>query len=93
MVFEWDEDKAGANLKKHGISFEEAVEAFGDENAIELFDELNSDAEVRYQIIALSPIRLLFVAYTLRDEEAIRLISARRASHNEIKTYNKFNGK
>jgi uncharacterized protein len=41
IEFEWDKEKAGATFKKHGVSFEEATLAFFDENAIELFDEMN----------------------------------------------------
>lgn len=88
MEFEWDKEKAVANFKKHGISFEEAELAFEDKNAIELFDELNSDEEIRYRLIALSPVRLLFISYTIREEETIRLISARKATSIERKFYN-----
>jgi uncharacterized DUF497 family protein len=90
MEFEWDKEKAVANFKKHGVSFEEAELAFEDENAIEIFDELNSDEEIRFQIIALSPIRLLFVAFTAREEK-IRIISARKASAKQVKIYNEYN--
>ncbi len=55
MEFEWDEKKNSENIKKHGINFQEAEKAFEDENAVELFDEINSESEVRFQIIALSP--------------------------------------
>ncbi|MCP9494836.1 MAG: BrnT family toxin [Pyrinomonadaceae bacterium MAG19_C2-C3] len=91
MEFEWDEDKNVENIKKHGVSFEEAELAFQDENAVELFDELNSDEEIRFQIIALSPARLLFVAFTIREEN-IRIISARKADAKQVKIYNEYNG-
>lgn len=90
MEFEWDTDKAAANFKKHGISFEEAAFAFFDENAVELFDEMNSEAEIRYQLIGISHTRLIFVAYTARDER-IRIISARKANAKQIKIYNEQN--
>ena len=90
MDFEWDEDKAKLNEQKHGVTFREAELAFEDENAVEIYDELNSDEEIRFQIIALSPARLLFVAFTLRDEK-IRLISARKADAKQVKIYNEFN--
>ena len=48
MEFEWDENKAKLNERLHGVTFEEAELAFQDENAVELFDELNSDEEVRF---------------------------------------------
>ncbi len=90
MEFEWDENKNIENIKKHGVSFTEAELAFQDENAVELFDELNSNSETRYQIIALSPNRLLFVAFTVR-QEYIRLISARKANRKQVKIYNEYN--
>ena len=82
--------KTVENFKKHSVSFEEAELAFEDENAIEIFDELNSGEEVRFQIIALSPFRLLFVSFTIR-EQTIRIISARKASDKQVKIYNEFN--
>lgn len=69
MEFEWDKEKAVANFKKHGVSFEEAALAFFDENAVELFDETNSADEIRYQLIGISNTRLIFVAYTARSEK------------------------
>ena len=88
MEFEWDKEKAKANFKKHVVSFEEAELAFDDEYGIERFDEFNSDDEIRYRLIALSPVRLLFVSYTIREENIIRLISARKATSIERKFYN-----
>jgi uncharacterized protein len=88
MEFEWDKTKSKANFRKHGVSFEEAELAFDDEYGIERLDELNSDDEIRYRLIALSPVRLLFVSYTIRDETFIRLISARKANSIERKFYN-----
>jgi uncharacterized protein len=90
MEFEWDEEKAKLNEQKHGVTFEEAEIAFEDENAVEIFDELNSDEEIRFQIIALSPNRLLFIAFTLR-EERIRIISARKANVKQVQIYNEYN--
>ncbi len=90
MEFEWDENESVENIKKHDVSFEEAKKAFEDENAVELFDELNSTSEIRYQIIALSPKRLLFVAFTVR-KEIVRIISARKADAKQTKIYNEYN--
>ena len=90
MEFEWDKEKATANFKKHGISFEEAALAFFDENAVELFDESNSEDEIRYQLIGISKTRLIFVAYTARVEK-IRIISARKANAKQTKIYNEQN--
>jgi uncharacterized protein len=90
MEFEWDQEKAVANFKKHGVSFEEAALAFFDENAVELFDEMNSEDEIRYQLVGISNTRLIFVAYTVRDE-IIRIISARKANARQIRIYNEQN--
>ena len=87
MEFEWDTEKAKSNFRKHGVSFEEAALAFFDENAVELFDETNSNDEIRYQLIGIFDVRLIFVAYTARNEK-IRIISARKANAKQIKIYN-----
>ena len=73
MEFEWDKEKAESNEQKHGVSFMEASEAFKDPNAIEFFDELNSDTESRFRLLAFSPKRLLFVGYMIREREIIRI--------------------
>ena len=88
MEFEWDKEKARENFKKHAVSFEEAELAFDDERGIEFLDEINSDEETRYRLIALSPKRLLFVSYTIPDEKIIRIISARKATSMEKRFYN-----
>jgi uncharacterized protein len=90
MEFGWDKEKANANLKKHGVSFQEASLAFFDENAVELLDNANSGDEIRYQIIEISNTRLIFVAYTERDGK-IRIISARKANARHIRIYNEQN--
>lgn len=90
MEFEWDPKKAAENLRRHRISFVEAAEAFFDENAVDLFDDVNSDNEIRYQIVGISRRRLLFVAYTDRDE-TIRIISARKANAKQVRIYNEQN--
>ncbi len=90
MEFEWDREKATANYKKHGVSFEEAAFAFFDENAVELFDDINSEDETRYQLVGISKTRLIFVAYTARAEK-IRIISARKANAKQVKIYNEQN--
>lgn len=87
MSFEWNEDKAELNYRIHRVRFEDAVKAFDDPNSIELLDELNSDSEIRYQLIGLTDKRLLFVAFTERIN-TIRIISARKATARQIKIYN-----
>ena len=88
MEFEWDENKEEINIRKHGVNFNEAQEAFYDENAIDDYDEFNSDEEQRFALIGLSTKRLLFVSYTVRQNTVIRLISARKANQNQERFYN-----
>ena len=87
MRFEWDATKAWINFFKHGVSFGEAMEVFYDPNAVERYDDLNSDDESRFSIVGLSSRRLLQVAYTERAGEALRIISARKASATERELY------
>lgn len=87
MRFEWDEQKAAANLAKHGVSFEEAQTVFDDRLYVDFYDPEHSGDELRYIIIGESrPRRLLIVSYTERDE-ATRLISAREVTSTERETY------
>ena len=83
--FEWDEEKAEKNLRKHGINFEDATLVFFDENKIDDFDEIHSDFENRYKIIGRVG-KILAVIYTERGER-IRIISARRADKSEVAEY------
>src|SRR5947209_4324517 len=78
--FEWNPEKAAANLKKHRVTFEEAVEAFADPNAVEIYDSEHSGEEPRFNLIGYSHSRLLFIVFTEKEEEGetVRnLISAR----------------
>ena len=82
--FEWDSRKATANLKKHGISFDEASTVFDDPLAVIFDDEAHSTAEVRELIIGHSIAgRLLLVAFTERPGAMLRLISARATTPKE----------
>ena len=90
--FEWDEKKAKANLKKHKVSFEEAKTVFNDPLLITFPDEEHSEAEDRYISIGTSaPNKVLLVIHTERetaeDTLMIRLISCRKATASEQKTY------
>lgn len=87
MKFQWDPVKAITNIRKHGISFEEAVTIFGDSLAITISDPKHSLDELRCLTIGQSKLQqLLIVSHTERDGE-IRLISARLATSQERKTY------
>jgi uncharacterized DUF497 family protein len=85
--FEWDDEKAVANLEKYGVSFGEATEVFYDPNALEGFDAEHSTEENRFFIIGLSSRRLLYVVYAERADDAVRIISARRAVKREEELY------
>lgn len=83
--FEWDENKELANIRKHGIDFEDAKLAFGDPFLLKKYDEIHSIAEDRYKLLGRVG-QLLFVAYTER-EGRIRIISARPATKKEKELY------
>ena len=87
--FEWDARKAAANKRKHGISFELAVQVF-DDVFVEREVEGDEHGEVRWQAIGQIGRALVHVTYTTRDEEGIeviRIISARRATKRERRAF------
>ena len=87
MEIEWDSNKADSNLKKHGVSFEEAATALLDPMALAREDAA-AEGEPRWVLIGMSAqMQLLTVVYTLRRQDRIRLISARRATRKEAKHY------
>ena len=87
LRFDWDKVKARSNLKKHGISFLEAKTVFNDPFLFTFPDEEHSIVEARFVSIGISARgRVLIVVHTYRDE-IIRIISGRRATRTEIKTY------
>lgn len=87
MDVEWDLAKAAANLKKHGISFEEAATALLDPQALAQ-EDASAEDESRWVLIGMGArARLLTVVYTLRRGDRIRLISARKATRKEASFY------
>lgn len=88
MQIEWDANKNQKNIRKHGISFEEAKEALNDPNSIEFFDEVHSTrSEDRYICIGdIGGFLIVYVVYTDRNGK-IRLISARVATPKEKEAY------
>lgn len=89
LLFEWDDNKEKANIRKHGIDFETAASVFLDPWLIELYDERHSTFwEDRYQVIGMAGNRIavLMVVYTER-KGVIRLISARIATKEEEAMY------
>ena len=90
MHFQWDSNKERINIEKHGISFKTAELVFGDENRLELYDELHSTlVEDRYITIGLvgEVAFVITVVYTDRDDDVIRIISARQATKKEKEEY------
>jgi hypothetical protein len=87
MQFEWDPGKARRNLRKHGVSFDEAVTAFYDPLSATFNDPDHSVGEERYITVGFSSQnRLLIVAHTERGE-VVRIISARLATAHERKRH------
>ena len=90
LKFEWKENKAEANIRKHNVSFEEAKTVFGDPFARISPDTDHSEHEERWHIIGMSKQnRVLLVAYTERND-TIRMITSRKAEPWERKCYEEF---
>lgn len=89
ITFEWDASKASANMKKHGVGFDEAKSVFFDENARIIHDSEHSRGEERFAILGLSVIaRILVVIHCYRKKDGvIRIISARKATKKESMQY------
>ena len=87
MQFEWDATKATLNVLKHGVSFAEAIAAFGDPLSVTIADPMHSIREERFILFGISEQgRLLTVAHADRDG-ITRLISARLATRHERLQY------
>ena len=89
LRFEWEDKKAVANFKKHGVRFEEAKSVFVDERAKLIDDPDHSEDEDRFVLLGISSaLRLLLVCHCYRSEgNVIRIISARKAIAREFKSY------
>jgi uncharacterized DUF497 family protein len=89
LRFEWDEKKARSNVRRHGVSFEEARTVFLDEDALQIPDVDHSDEEDRFVMLGLSSrLRILVVCHCYRGDDAIiRIISARKADREERRQY------
>jgi uncharacterized DUF497 family protein len=91
-VFTWDAGKATRNLRKHGVSFEEAATVFADPDALEWEDLEHSHQENRFKRLGISSRgRILILVYSHRrtkdDKETLRIITARRANPKEREAY------
>ena len=90
MKFSWDPRKADSNLRKHGVAFDEAITVFNDPLAFIFDDMVHSEEEQREIIIGYSALRrLILVCFVERIEDTIRIVSARRATKDEIRDYEK----
>jgi uncharacterized protein len=93
VEFEWDNQKAEANLKKHGVSFEEATTVFGDNLARIFDDDEHSFDEKRHGIVGhATNNRILIVSFTERENDKIRIISVRETTPKERRNYEYGNG-
>jgi len=85
MSYQWDRDKAEANMRKHGIDFADSIAVFEDQYALTIEDDFPH--EQRFVTIGMDTIgRVLVVVYTWRQGD-IRVISARRATRRERQLY------
>ena len=89
MKFEWDEAKSNSNYKKHHVRFEEAQTVFLDHKSLEFYDDDHSEEnEDRFLRIGLSQkMNILIVVFCERNDETIRIISARKAEPKERRVY------
>lgn len=90
--FEWDEKKDKANFRKHGVWFEEGKTIFHDPYARLIHDPDHSEEEDRFVLLGMSEkLRLLVVCHVYKkDDEIIRIFSARKARRDEIKEYRRY---
>jgi uncharacterized DUF497 family protein len=85
--YEWDQDKAAANLAKHGVSFTAAARALEDPRKIEVLDDRFDYGEERILSLCMDRGMVLLVVTTLPDENICRIISARKATRHEQERY------
>ena len=90
LDFDWDDAKAAANFRKHGVTFEQAAYAFRDPFAVEWIDKSAVYGEERVILLGMSGGQILSVVYTERGER-LRIISARRATKHEKDNYYRHN--
>lgn len=91
IFFEWNANKNASNIKKHGVSFDEAKTVFSDEYARLISDPDHSDDEDRFILLGTSiDSKLLVVCHCIREVESIRIISARKADRQERKVYESY---
>ena len=87
LTFSWDPRKAAENQRKHGVTFEEASTVFSDPLSVTIHDPEHSVEEPRFVIIGASHIDSLLVVVHSEEGDSIRVISVRRATRRERRTY------
>ena len=87
LTFEWDERKAASNLRKHGVSFEEAASAFGDPLSLTIPDPDHSEDEQRWVLLGMTERHRLVVVAHIEQADTVRLIGARLATPAERRNY------
>jgi uncharacterized protein len=89
LRFQWDKLKEKSNIKKHGVSFDEACAVFYDENALQFYDPDHSESEDRFILLGISfKLRILVVCHCFRESDTvIRILSARKADGDEENEY------
>ena len=87
LGFTWNAAKSAANVRKHGISFEDASTAFGDPHSITVPDPLHSAAESRFALIGATKRGLIVIVSHTERNDTVRIISARKATRHERATY------
>jgi uncharacterized protein len=85
--FEWDPEKAAANLVKHSVAFEEASTVFGDPLAATVLDRTHSEAEGRFLTTGISSEQRVVIVWHTERADVIRIIGAREATPRERRTY------
>jgi len=86
MELEWNLQKAAENLRKHGVDFTDAVIALEDDNGLTIEDKEHD--EQRFKTLGMGPnLNILYVIHAERENDCIRIISARKADRSEIKQY------
>ena len=92
MIFEWDDHKEKANIRKHGVDFHEASTSFADPLKLEFYDATHSVNEDRFILLGISSKgRLLTVVFLEKRDDLIRIISARTATRSETNFYDQSN--
>jgi uncharacterized DUF497 family protein len=90
LEFEWDERKNQENIRKHGLTFQEAETVFSDEHALLIGDSEHSGSEDRFILLGLSAdLQTLVVCHCYCRAAVIRIISARKATRRERDQYHK----